>query len=146
MPHTQSDTFVAPEQRLTAAMHKRLEQLAPLFYIQLDRRTVEGLELVEFSGEGFSEDAPLELESSEANVRLLAELCSILARWIPFSFWEPCEVTLFALPPERVERCAASFRKQLAKQQRELDRAAAAAEAREAIDAVAADQQAAAAE
>ena len=119
-----TNTFVAPEKRITPAMRKRLEQLAPLFLIEIQHVEIEGEAHVEFSGAGFSETGPVAIKAEDATVRLLAEICSILARWIPFSLWEPCEVTLFALPPERVERCAASFRKQIAQQQRAAQREA----------------------
>ena len=129
-------TFIAPEQRLTSDMRKRLEQLAPLFYIHLQHKNIDGQTHVEFSGAGFSESEPLVLNATDAMVRLLAEICSILTRWIPFSEWEPCEVTLFALPPERIERCAASFRKQITQIQRQAERAAAALTVREAVSAI----------
>lgn len=124
MSHTLSTNFIAPEKRITPKMRESLEELAPKFQITLTTVVIDGHEHVEFSGEGFSESEPVAVRAEEATVRLLAEICSILARWIPFSLWEPCEVTLFALPPERIERCAASFRKQLAQLQRQAEREA----------------------
>lgn len=125
MPHLLKTTFAPPEQRITPAMRKHLEQLAPLFQIQLEHKTIDGKLHVELSGPGFSESEPVLLNSGDATIRLLAEICGILTRWIPFNVWEPCEVTLFALPSERIERCAASFRKQLAQAQRQAEREAA---------------------
>lgn len=130
MPRSFHDTFVAPEQRITADMRERLLKLAPKFNITLKHIVIDGEEFVEFSGDGFSEDAPVTLKSGEATVRLLAEICSILTRWVPFSLWEPCEVTLFALPADRLERHANSFRKQLAQQQRREAREEAARQLR----------------
>jgi len=119
MPHTLKTTFVAPEKRITPAMRKRLEDLAPLFHIELNHKRVDGQAHIEISGKGFSEPEPVLLPASEATVRLLAEICSILTRWVPFNVWEPCEVTLFALPSERLQRCAATFRRQIAQAQRQ---------------------------
>jgi len=136
MPHVTSLPSSAPERRLTPAMRKRLERLAPLFEIHVEHRIENGEALMELSGPGFSEGAPLVLSRAEGTVRLLAEICSILTRWIPFSLWEPCEVTLFALPHERIERCAASFRKQLAQQARAAERAAATRTALEALSSI----------
>jgi hypothetical protein len=129
-------TFIAPEQRLTSDMRKRLEQLAPLFYIHIQHKYIDGQRHVEFSGAGFSESKPVVLNATDATVRLLAEICSILTRWIPFSVWEPCEVTLFALAPERIERCAASFRKQITQAQRQAEREAAELTVRKAVSTI----------
>lgn len=133
MPHSLT-TFVSPERRITSEMRKRLEQLAPLFLINIDRKIEEGQQMVELSGAGFSEGQPLVLNANDAPVRLLAEICSTLTRWIPFNLWEPCEVTLFALPPERIERCAATFRKQHAAQVRAMEKAATAKTVQAAVE------------
>ncbi len=124
MPHPIHAThgFTPPEKRITKELASRLEELAPLFMIQVRHLNRQAVEL---SGSGLSENRPLVLVPHVAKVRLLAEICSILARWVSFNLWEPCEVTLFALPATRIERCAFNYRKQLAQQARALARAAA---------------------
>jgi hypothetical protein len=133
MSHMISFPFVAPEQRLTSEMRQRLEELAPLFQIEVTTIQGENNSLRRLSGPGFSEPEPLVLSADEATIRLLAEICSILTRWVAFSPLEPCEVTLFALSHERLERCAGSFRKQLAQQARAAEEAAAAKQVREVL-------------
>ena len=118
--------FTPPEKRITREINARLEGLAPLFMIHV--RYING-HTVELSGAGFSEGEPLVLASKVAKVRLLAEICSILSRWISFNLWEPCEITLFSLPETRIERCAFNFRKQLAQQAKAAAKAAALAAA-----------------
>jgi len=126
MPQSVLNNFSPPEIRLTAEMRERLEELAPLFEIELKTVLHEGRSCVELSGKGFSEGAPLLLSPSDAKIRLMAEICDKLCRWIPFSGWEPAETTLFALPPARIERCAVSFRKRLLAQTKLAERMAAA--------------------
>jgi len=116
--------FTPPERRLTKEITEQLEALAPLFMIQVKHL---GKQKVELSGAGFSEGAPLVLPAQVAKVRLLAEVCSILARWVSFNLWEPCEITLFAVPTVRIERCAFNWRKQMAQQAKAAARAAALA-------------------
>ncbi|MDR5728944.1 MAG: hypothetical protein RB191_16130 [Terriglobia bacterium] len=128
MPQNHTPTFSPPEQRLTADMREKLAELAPLFLIELKTVLHEGRPCIQLSGRGFSGLEPLTLPPVEAKIRLLAEICDTLSRWVPFSFWEPAEVTLFALPPERIERCAASFRKRLAAQDKIKEKLASAAE------------------
>jgi hypothetical protein len=116
--------FTSPERRLTKEITASLEALAPLFLIQVKHLPKQRVEL---SGAGFSEGAALILPAPVAKVRLLAEICSILARWVSFNLWEPCEITLFAVQPSRIERCAFNWRKQLAQSAKAAARAAAAA-------------------
>ena len=108
--------FIPPEKRITKELTARLEELAPLFMIQVRHISRQHVEL---SGTGFSGD-PLVLAPNIAKIRLLAEICSILSRWVSFNLWEPCEVTLFALAPNRIERCAFNFRKQLAQKAKSM--------------------------
>ena len=119
-----SHGFTPPEKRITKEINAQLEALAPLFQIQVKHLAKNKVEL---SGPGFSGEAPLVLTPTIAKIRLLAELTSILARWIPFSLWEPCEVTLFAVAPSRIERCAYNFRKDLNKAAKAATKAANAA-------------------
>jgi len=105
--------FTPPETRITQELNARLESLAPLFMIQVRYLNWQNVEL---SGPGLSEGDTLVLPPPTARVRLLAEICSILARWVSFNLWEPCEVTLFAVPPARIERYAFNWRKQLSQQ------------------------------
>lgn len=114
MPHeimTAGNGFTPTEQRITREIQAKLAELAPLFLIQV---RVLSKDRVELSGVGFNEGVALELPAGIAKQRLLAELSGILARWIAFNFWEPPEITLFAVPASRIERCAFNWRKQLA--------------------------------
>jgi hypothetical protein len=121
---TINNGFTPPERRITKEITASLEALAPLFLIQVKHLPKQRVEL---SGAGFSEGAPLVLPAQLAKVRLLAEICSILARWVSFNLWEPCEITLFAVPALRIERCAFNWRKGLAQAAKAAARAAAIA-------------------
>lgn len=125
-PHTAAYVFTPTEKRITKEINAKLEELAPLFMIQV--RHISG-HTVELSGAGFSEGEPLVLSPTIAKIRLLAEISGILSRWISFNFWEPPEVTLLSLPENRIERCALNFRKQLSQQAKAAAKAAALAAA-----------------
>jgi hypothetical protein len=113
------ESFANPEKRITRAIYAKLVAMAPLFHLEV--RPVAGGK-VELSGQGFSEGCALVMTPTEAKVRLLAEICSILSRWVPFNLWEPCEVTLLALPKSRIERYAQLYRKALQQEARALAR------------------------
>ena len=91
------DTSAVPENRLTVAQIQVLMRLAAQMSILVKPVPQEREFALELDGEGFSGLEPITLPLSTAYARLLAEVCSGLAPWIPFSPDEPCEVTLFGL-------------------------------------------------
>lgn len=110
---------VAPKQRITPELRQRLMELAPKFLIEVTEipQETDGSH-IRLSGPGFRGPSPVVLPEHDALFRLLAEICSILTRWVSFNPLEPAEVTLVALPLERIERCAGAYRKHIAHQLR----------------------------
>jgi len=102
-----------PEHRLTVAQSEMLTRLASQMSIQV-KPVLQGQGLaLELSGEGFSGVEPLTLPITVAYARLLAEVCSNLAPWAPFSPAEPCEVTLFGLGEERLNAALRKYQYRL---------------------------------
>lgn len=91
------NTSSVPENRLTVAQIEVLMRLAAQMSILVKPVPQMQEFALELDGEGFSGLEPLTLPLSTAYARLLAEVCSGLAPWIPFSPDEPCETTLFGL-------------------------------------------------
>lgn len=104
----------APEHRLTVSQIEELMRLAARMSIRVQAVQRDRFPDLEISGEGFSVPAGVTLPLSLASVRLLAEICSDLAPWAPFSAREPCEVTLFGLGPEKLEAYVKKYQRRLA--------------------------------
>ena len=104
----------APENRLTLAQVETLMRLASQMSIWI-KPVVQGKEFAfELSGEGFSEPEPVTLPLSIAYARLLSEVCSGLAPWIPFSPAEACETTLLGLGEDALNTAIRKYQYRLA--------------------------------
>ncbi len=107
-------TSVAPEHRLTVSQIEELTRLAARMSIRVKAVQQEKTIGLEISGEGFSAPGGVTLPLSVAYVRLLAEVCSGLAPWVPFSTSEPCETTLFGLGQEKLDVYVKKYQRRLA--------------------------------
>ncbi len=102
------------EHRLTLVQTETLMRLASQMSIEI-KPVVRGKEFaLELSGEGFSAPEPVTLPLSSAYARLLAEVCSGLAPWIPFSPAETCETTLFGLGEDALNTVIRKYQYRLA--------------------------------
>jgi len=127
----------APKQRITPELRQRLRELAPKFLIEVaEVPQATGGCHIRLTGPGFRSPNPVVLAEHDALFRLFAEICSILTRWVSFNPLEPAEVTLVALPLERIERCAGAYRKHIAHKLRTAQKAAVTQQALEALSAL----------
>jgi hypothetical protein len=121
---------------MTADLRERLKELAPKFLIEVTWTSQDNHPYVHLAGPGLSQPEPLTLPENEALFRLMAEICHVLTRWVSFNPLEPCEVTLTALSPERIERCAGAHRKHILQQERAAQKATVMQQAAAALSAL----------